>query len=129
MALDAAAALNAKCLLNGIDYSALIGGPLTAAITAQAMAARSTYEFIKEVGLQSKDGVTSAVNVTFMYQKDGEMVKLIVPILTIVSIPLIVIDEIDIQFKASINASASQSSEDGSSQSMGGDQSASASRA
>lgn len=129
MALDDAAAQNAKCLLNGIDDSALIGGPLTAAITAQAMAARSTYEFIKEVGLQSKEGVASAANVTFMYQKDGEMVKLIVPILTIVPIPLIVIDDIDIQFKASISASASQSSEDGSSQSMGGDPSASASGA
>ncbi len=110
-ALDTSAAESAKSLLNGIDYGALIGSPLTAAITAQAMAARSTWEFIQQVGLNTdKDGNKTAVTVTFMYMKDGEMVRLIVPILTIVPIPLIIIDEVDIQFKASINASASQSS-------------------
>ena len=122
MALDNAAAQNAQSLLNGIDYGALIGGPLTAAIKAQAMAARSTWEFIQEVGLNTdKDGNKSAVNVTFMYQKDGEMVRLIVPILTIVPIPLIIIDEVDIQFKANINASASQSSEQSDSSALAGE--------
>jgi hypothetical protein len=122
MALDNAAAQNAQSLLNGIDYGALIGGPLTAAIKAQAMAARSTWEFIQEVGLNTdKDGNKSAVNVTFMYQKDGEMVRLIVPILTIVPIPLIIIDEVDIQFKANINASASQSTEQTESSAMAGE--------
>lgn len=117
--LDNSAATNAQNLLNGIDYGALIGGPLQAAITAQATAARSTWEFIQEVGLNTDDdGNKTAVNVTFMYQKDGEMVRLVVPILTIVPIPMIVIDEVDIQFKANINASASSSSEESESENV-----------
>lgn len=119
MAVDSTPASTVKNMLNGIDYSALIGGPLQAAISAQAMAAKSSWEFIQEVGLNTnKDGQKSAVNVTFMYQKDGSYVKLIVPILTIVPIPMIVIDDISIQFKASLNASSSECSETSSSEAL-----------
>lgn len=112
MPLDNAAASNALSLLNGIDYGAVIGAPLQAAITAQAMAARSTWEFIQQVGLQTnQDGTREAVNVSFTYMSGGRMVKLIVPILTIVPIPAIEVTNIDISFKASINAAASQASE------------------
>jgi len=119
MAVDSTPATTVKNMLNGIDYSALIGGPLQAAISAQAMAAKSSWEFIQQVGLTTnQQGETSALNVTFMYQKDGSMVKLIVPILTIVPIPMIVIDNIDIAFKASLNASSSECNETSSSESL-----------
>ena len=36
--------------LRQIPFSSLIGGPLTAAIEAQALAARSSIEFIQKVG-------------------------------------------------------------------------------
>lgn len=122
MPVDTLAGQSAQNMLNGIDYSALIGGPLQAAITAQAMAAKSTWEFIQAVGLQQdKDGNKSAVNVAFLYQKDGQMVKLIVPILTIVPIPCIMIDEVDIQFKANINASASTTTEESKSEQVAGE--------
>ncbi|MGU3779545.1 DUF2589 domain-containing protein [Burkholderia metallica] len=125
MAVDNSAAESARSLLNGIDYSALIGGPLQAAITAQAMAAKSTYEFIDKVGLTTDtDGVKQAVNVTFLYQKDGQMVKLIVPLLTIVPVPLILVDEVTIQFKANINAAASSTSEESKSEAIAGELSA-----
>lgn len=121
-ALDNSAASSALSLLNGIDYAAIIGAPLQAAIKAQAMAARSTWEFIQEVGLKTdENGDKSAVNVEFVYQKDGEMVRLLVPILTIVPIPCIVVTEVDIQFKASINASASQASEQSESSELAGE--------
>lgn len=122
MALDNSPAQNAQNLLNGINYSALIGGPLEAAVKAQAMAARSTWEFIQEVGLNTdENGNKTAVNVTFLYQKEGQLVRLVVPILTIVPIPLIIIDEVDIAFKASIHASASQASEVTESESVAGE--------
>jgi hypothetical protein len=122
MPVDNAPATNALNLLNGIDYGAVIGAPLQAAITAQAMAAKSTWEFIQEVGLQTdENGNKSAVNVTFSYQKDGEIVKLIVPILTIVPIPAIVVTDIEIAFKANINASASQSSQTSETTDVGGE--------
>jgi len=127
MPVDNAPATNALNLLNGIDYGAVIGAPLQAAITAQAMAAKSTWEFIQEVGLQTDaNGNKSAVNVTFTYQKGGELVKLIVPILTIVPIPAIVVTDIEIAFKANINASASQSSQQSESTDIGGELSGSA---
>jgi hypothetical protein len=56
-----------------------------------------------------------------MYQRDGEMVKLIVPLLTIVPVPLIVIDEVSIDFTANINASASSTTEDAKSEDIGGE--------
>src|SRR5262249_34290876 len=115
MALDNAAAQNAQSLLNGIDYSALIGAPLQAAITAQAMAAKSTWEFIKEVGLTGPDDKKEAGNVNFTYISNGMVQRLNVPILVIVPIPLIEVTEIAIDFKANINASASQATEDSSS--------------
>ena len=120
MATDSTPATTVQNMLNGIDYSALIGGPLQAAISAQVMAAKSSWEFIQQVGLNTdkNTGNKSAVNVTFMYQKDGNMVKLIVPILTIVPIPMIVIDDVSIQFKASLNASSSECTEKSSSESI-----------
>lgn len=108
--LDNTAATTAQNMLNGIDYGAIIGGPLQAAIKAQAMAAQSTWEFIQQVGMNTDaNGNKSAVNVTFTYISNGKQVNLVVPILTIVPIPAIEITEIDISFKATINASASQS--------------------
>ena len=120
MAVDSTPATTVQNMLNGIDYSALIGGPLQAAVSAQAMAAKSTWEFIQEVGLNTdkQTGMKSAVNVTFIYQKDGELTKLIVPLLTIVPIPMIVIDDVSIQFKASLNASSSECTESASSESI-----------
>lgn len=113
MAIDNTPAKTVQSMLNGIDYSALIGGPLQAAVSAQAMAAKSTWEFIQEVGMNTDaNGEKSAVNVTFIYQKDGNLTKLIVPLLTIVPIPMIVIDEVRIEFKASMNASSSTCSEE-----------------
>ncbi|MCP3961758.1 MAG: DUF2589 domain-containing protein [bacterium] len=113
MPVDNAPATAAQNLLNGIDYSALIGGPLEAAIKAQVMAAQSTWEFIKNVGLNEdkNTGEKSAVNVSFTYQQDGREQKLIVPILVIVPIPAIVVDLVNIDFTANINAASSSTTE------------------
>lgn len=119
MAVDSTPATTVKNMLNGIDYSALIGGPLKAAVEAQAIAAKSSWEFIQHVGLRkNKNGETEAINVEFMYQKDGTLAKLIVPLLTIVPIPMIVVDDVSIKFKASLNASASEYSENSSSKAL-----------
>jgi hypothetical protein len=107
-ALDTTAATQAKSLLNGIDYGAVIGAPLKAAIDAQAMAARSTADFILDVGFDPK--TKQPYNVDFVYIQDGKQVKMTVPLLAIIPIPALEITEVDIAFKASINASASQAS-------------------
>jgi hypothetical protein len=112
-AIDTTPSVVATNALQALPFSSLIGGPLDAAIKAQAMAAKTSWEFIQQVGLNI-DPVTGnkeAINVTFFYNKNGQMTKLIVPLLTIVPIPYIAIDTIDINFTANISAAASSVSE------------------
>lgn len=98
----------------------MIDGPLKACIEAQAMAAKTTWDFIQEVGLSynPETGEKTAVNVAFTFNQNGKMVQLNVPLLTIVPIPYIAIHSIDINFKASISASSSSVNESSSSESL-----------
>ncbi len=126
--------------LSSIDFESMIGGPLVAVIHAQAQAAMSTVNFIKEVGFkkpasaEDAGGDTSTeepIYVTFKYPKElspyqpavpadpaatppvtgspavaavYETQELNVPILTILPIPFIRIDETTIDFNAKINS-------------------------
>lgn len=109
--------------LQAIPFSSIIGGPLNACIEAQAMAAKTTWNFIQEVGLNTdpETGEKSAVNVAFSFLQGGRMVQLNVPLLTIVPIPYIAIHSIDINFKANISASSSSVNENSESENMGGE--------
>ncbi len=111
MAIDTSAATVATNALQSIPFGSIIGGPLSACIEAQANAAKTSWEFIKEVGLiSSEDGTEKkAVYVNFEYRKDGRHAVLSVPLLTIVPIPFLAIRDIDIAFKANISASSSVS--------------------
>jgi hypothetical protein len=90
--------------LSAIPFGSLIGGPLTAAVEAQAKAAYSSVEFINAVGFTDNREV---VNVNFKYQggRGADKQTLTVPLLTIVPIPFIRIDNMDIKFKASMSQS------------------------
>ncbi len=126
--------------LSSIDFESMIGGPLVAVIHAQAQAAMSTVNFIKEVGFKKSTteedagGDTSTeepIYVTFKYPKElspyqpavqadatavppivaspavpavYETQELKVPILTILPIPFIRIDETTVDFNAKINS-------------------------
>ena len=106
--------------LQAIPFSSMIGGPLKACIEAQAMAAKTTWDFIQEVGLNTdpETGEKKAVNVSFSFIQNGREVQLNVPLLTIVPIPYIAINSIDINFKASISASSSSVNETSSSEAV-----------
>lgn len=71
--------------LASLDFASIIGGPLMAAVNAQAAAAMTTVEFIKKVGFQSPPsedssqtgvennedpGVMEPIYVTFKYPKE-----------------------------------------------------------
>lgn len=109
--------------LQAIPFSSMIGGPLKACIEAQAMAAKTTWDFIQEVGLNENPETheKTAVNVAFSFIQGGRMVQLNVPLLTIVPIPYIAVQSVDISFKANISASSSSVSENTESTEMGGD--------
>lgn len=116
--------------LSSIDFESMIGGPLVAVINAQAQAAISTVNFIKEVGFKKPENEEAAgedtstedpIYVTFKYPKElkpyqpatesspaeaaeYETHELKVPILTILPIPFIRIDETTVDFNAKINS-------------------------
>ncbi|MGJ5134646.1 DUF2589 domain-containing protein [Bradyrhizobium oligotrophicum] len=113
--------------VTSLPFRNLIGGPLVAAVEAQAMAAKSTMDFIMEVGFSGPtDDITDPAkqpdignvrNVTFKYSADiakadgtGTEKKdfsLTVPLLTIVPIPNLAIEEMTIDFMAKITESIS----------------------
>lgn len=113
MSVDSTPSQVATSALTGIPFSQIIGSPLKAAIEAQAMAAQTTWRFIQEVGLNTdrESGEKKAVSVAFEFVQDGQEVRLNVPLLTIVPIPYIAINTIDIAFKAKINAESSSHNE------------------
>jgi hypothetical protein len=108
--------------LRQIPFSQLIGGPMKAAIEAQALAAQSTVEFIHKVGfkqdLSSGNDLLFADpnadadagelrSVKFAYTKKDEnggdaAFELSVPLLSIMPIPYIRIDDMTIDFKAKL---------------------------
>ena len=101
---------NSVQALQSIPFRDLIGGPLQAAVDAQQMAAESTIEFIEKVGFDpdAAPGSSDLRNVTFTYSKDdgngsNQNFSLTVPLLAIVPIPFIRIDEVNIEFNAKLN--------------------------
>lgn len=108
--------------LSSIDFQSMIGGPLCAVVEAQAQSAMSTINFIKTVGFKPGDSTGDPladsntgdpINVEFKYKKempkpDGTTeikdATLTVPILTIVPIPYLRVEETTIDFIAKITA-------------------------
>ncbi len=108
--------------LKQIPFGHLIGAPMKAAIESQALAAKTTIEFIKEIGFRAPDtGVPGDIadnpqqdadfgeirNVTFKYVKkdDNDVDRefaLTVPVLTITPMPYIRIEEMTIDFTAKL---------------------------
>ncbi|MFA8344258.1 MAG: DUF2589 domain-containing protein [Rhodothermaceae bacterium] len=109
--------------LGAIPFGSLIGGPLNAAVEAQAQAANTSVEFIKQVAIKDDGEVR---NVTFFYMKEESKVELTVPILAIVPIPYLRIDDMTINFKAKISADTSTNDKSSSSSSVDVNASASA---
>ena len=131
--------------LASIPFGQVIGGPMKAAIEAQGLAAMKTVEFIKAVGFKPPKADPFAIdllpedsdpdigdirNVVFSYsikRDDGTtaLASLSVPILTIIPIPFIRIDEMTIDFMAKINESTQHASTDASSSASSSNYSAS----
>lgn len=103
----------------GLQMDQLIGGPLRAAADANAHLAGSTAEFINKVGFDANGRVNM---VSFGYQgrsvnEDGtsnlEEMKVDVPLLAIVPIPNLQVDEVNILFDMEVKESVkSESSTD-----------------
>ena len=97
----------------GLDMGSLIGGPLTAAADASIMLADSTADFINHVGFDNNGKVRT---VAFPYQKrsaneDGtsnlDEMKMDIPMLAIVPIPNLQLDEVNVLFDMEVKQSES----------------------
>lgn len=97
-----------------LDFSSMIGGPLVAVIKAQSQSAQTSVDFIKSVGFD-KNGQPTMVS--FQYKKpvttkdaNGATVitptdyTLTVPILTMLPIPFIRVEETTVDFNAKITS-------------------------
>lgn len=100
----------ANRILGSIPYGTLIGAPMTAAVQAQALAAQSSIDFIRSVGFtgnSDNEEFGDVRMVVFKYKRRSnentlEDVTLTVPILTIVPIPYLRIDDMTIDFTSKI---------------------------
>jgi len=108
--------------LSSIDFQSMIGGPLNAVVKAQAQSAQTSVDFIKSVGFNAPDAAENPgkpTMVTFTYDKPVESkdangnitvtptpFNLTVPILTMLPIPFIRVEETTIDFNAKINSVA-----------------------
>lgn len=104
-----------------IEY--LIAAPLEALVRAQAMAARTTIEFVEQVGFeQGEDGVSRARMLDFEYvhprsnpDDPGNMVdtpvKVRVPALSLMPVPHVIVDEatVDLQLRVVGQQTAAES--------------------
>ena len=96
----------------GLPIEQLISAPLVAAAEGQKSLAATTAAFIQEVGMD-KDGNTKSV--AFKYADGSESVALDVPLLSIINIPSLSVDSIDVEFEMEVGTqSASKSSTDSS---------------
>lgn len=93
--------------LNSIPFGNIIGGPLAACVRAQAEAAQTTIDFIRGFTMTNSEldpeGV-EPITVTFTFIMNGEKIRMTVPLMTIVPIPYMHIDYIDLNFTADITA-------------------------
>lgn len=100
----------------GLDMRQLIGGPLSATAESSMLLAESTANFINKVGFDQKGNLRT---VAFGYQKrsvneDGtsnlDEMQVAVPMLAIVPIPNLQIDEVNILFDMEVKQSEKQES-------------------
>ncbi len=115
------ALIEMKNQFSGLDMGELIGGPLKAACNAQVMLAQSTATFIEQVGFQEVDGQSVTRTADFSFEKneiagkddlghdiiEKSTVKMSVPMLAIVNVPSLMVDDVDITFDMEVKSSES----------------------
>lgn len=107
MAMENNLSKDMNSTLRSLPFSNIIGAPLRACIEAQAMAAKTSWKFIEEVGLQenAETGEKEVINVSFLFERQGQTSQISIPLLTIVPVPYLAVETVNISFKANITAS------------------------
>ena len=99
-------------LIHSIPFGNLIGGPLSACISAQADAAQVALNYVRAVSMKRLDNgdnddeaIFEPETISFSFVVNGQPRVMIVPLLTIIPVPFIRIEHVDLSFTADITAS------------------------
>lgn len=99
----------ANSAFESIPFDNLIGSPLSACVNAQREAAKTTLDYIKEMGFETEknekgEDEYSVAMVSFEFVQDGNKRQMLVPLIAIVPIPYLQIDNVNIRFTAEVTA-------------------------
>lgn len=109
--------VNMSDQFGGLDMASLIGGPLKAACDVQSMMASATAKFIQDVGTEVNESTKKRTLRTTSFsfarattdEETGEIktenVSMNVPLLAIVKVPTLAIDNVDITFDMEVKSS------------------------
>ena len=99
-------------LIHSIPFGNLIGGPLSACISAQADAAQVALNYVRAVSMKRLDNgdnddeaIFEPETISFSFVVNGQTRVMIVPLLTIIPVPFIRIEHVDLSFTADITVS------------------------
>lgn len=92
-----------------LDFRHIIGGPLRACVEAQKKASEATHHFLIADMLKEEEegtGCYEPVMVSFTYTKDGLTHRLSMPLMNLVPLPYLHIEQIDLNFQATVTECA-----------------------
>ncbi len=92
--------------MENISFDKLISGPLDACVKAQSDAAKSTLEFIRTVGLKEKNGTQYVATVVFTFVRGGKTCTMNIPLISLVPIPTLAIEQMTYKFKVKIDSTS-----------------------
>lgn len=95
--------------MKALPFDHIIGAPLMACIKAQQSSAQATWEAIREMGFDKSDksaGEEEVAMVSFLFQQGGFTRKITVPLLTLIPIPYMQIDSVDLKFRADMSTTS-----------------------
>jgi len=94
--------------LNNLNFKSILSAPLSAVVEAQAVAAKTSSDFINDVGFVTINGVRTVRMVAFTYQReDNNTVKnftISIPFILMMPVPYIEINELDISLNIQLNS-------------------------
>ena len=96
--------------LDKLDFGSLIGSPLMSCVDAQVQAASATADYIESVGFQydSLYDVYRTRTFTFDYSTPEGYKRLVVPLISVVPVPFLQINNVNIDFTADVSVSDGQ---------------------
>ena len=99
--------------LERLDFGQVLGGPLTAAVNAEAQAAMVTYEYINAIAFtQSSGGNGGGQNAStgelrtaqFGYTKDGVAESVTVPLISMLPIPYLRVSQLSVDLNVKLHS-------------------------